>query len=188
MGKGEVSEGVSAHADLAPTILGLAGVKGEEWGWEGLDGKAIMLGGDVEEKERGEHVSVEFWGKAIAEGEGGFSLDEGRVGECPFSRLLISYVPFLQICFYIFQTKNWVLKLGPQERWTDEKPVVFKANNTYKALRVISKEYNLYYSVWCTNEHELYDLTVRFLSLYFLSPDHPIHLIPPLSFFSLSTT
>ncbi|KAJ0268250.1 hypothetical protein COL940_013569 [Colletotrichum noveboracense] len=34
----------------------------------------------------------------------------------------------------------------------------FVFNNTYKALRVVSKEYNLYYSVWCNNEHELYDL------------------------------
>lgn len=36
----------------------------------------------------------------------------------------------------------------------------FVFNNTYKALRVVSKEYNLYYSVWCNNEHELYDLNV----------------------------
>lgn len=28
--------------------------------------------------------------------------------------------------------------------------------NTYKALRIIGAGYNLYYSVWCTNEHELY--------------------------------
>ena len=33
-------------------------------------------------------------------------------------------------------------------------------NNTYKALRVIGEDYNLYYSVWCTNEHQLYDLSV----------------------------
>ena len=33
-------------------------------------------------------------------------------------------------------------------------------NNTYKALRIIGDDYNLYYSVWCTNEHELYDLKV----------------------------
>ncbi|KAM0542982.1 hypothetical protein ACHAPJ_012539 [Fusarium lateritium] len=32
-------------------------------------------------------------------------------------------------------------------------------NNTYKSVRVISDEYDLYYSVWCTNEHELYELT-----------------------------
>lgn len=37
---------------------------------------------------------------------------------------------------------------------------ILVVNNTYKAVRVISADYNLYYSVWCTNEHELYDLTV----------------------------
>lgn len=33
-------------------------------------------------------------------------------------------------------------------------------NNTYKAVRVIAGDYNLYYSVWCNNEHEFYDLKV----------------------------
>jgi hypothetical protein len=32
-------------------------------------------------------------------------------------------------------------------------------NNTYKALRIIGKGYNLYYAVWCNNEHEFYDLS-----------------------------
>lgn len=32
------------------------------------------------------------------------------------------------------------------------------ANNTYKHVRVLSDAYDLSYSVWCTNEHELYDL------------------------------
>ncbi|KAL2815258.1 alkaline-phosphatase-like protein [Aspergillus cavernicola] len=32
-------------------------------------------------------------------------------------------------------------------------------NNTYKSVRIIGDGYNLYYSVWCNNEHELYDLT-----------------------------
>ncbi|OJJ50209.1 hypothetical protein ASPZODRAFT_139525 [Penicilliopsis zonata CBS 506.65] len=31
-------------------------------------------------------------------------------------------------------------------------------NNTYKALRITGKGYNLYYAVWCNNEHELYDM------------------------------
>ncbi|KAF5005111.1 hypothetical protein FDECE_8431 [Fusarium decemcellulare] len=31
-------------------------------------------------------------------------------------------------------------------------------NNTYKALRVIGEHYNIYYSIWCNNEHELYDM------------------------------
>ncbi|BFZ65269.1 hypothetical protein YB2330_006432 [Saitoella coloradoensis] len=34
----------------------------------------------------------------------------------------------------------------------------YYTNNTYKALRLVGKDYNLYYSVWCNNEHELYDL------------------------------
>lgn len=34
-------------------------------------------------------------------------------------------------------------------------------NNTYKTVRVIGKEYDLAYTVWCTNEHELYDISVR---------------------------
>lgn len=31
-------------------------------------------------------------------------------------------------------------------------------NNTYKAMRVVGKTYNLHYQVWCNNEHELHDL------------------------------
>ncbi|KAL8649313.1 MAG: hypothetical protein Q9226_005630 [Calogaya cf. arnoldii] len=31
-------------------------------------------------------------------------------------------------------------------------------NTTYIAIRVIASNYNLYYSVWCNNEHELYDM------------------------------
>ncbi|KAK2764581.1 hypothetical protein FQN54_009276 [Arachnomyces sp. PD_36] len=30
--------------------------------------------------------------------------------------------------------------------------------NTYKALRLVSKDYNLYYSVYCNNERELYNM------------------------------
>lgn len=33
------------------------------------------------------------------------------------------------------------------------------ANNTYKALRIHGKGYDLYYSVWCNNEHELFDMS-----------------------------
>jgi N-acetylglucosamine-6-sulfatase len=31
-------------------------------------------------------------------------------------------------------------------------------NNTYKALRLVSADYSIYYSVWCTGEHEFYDV------------------------------
>jgi hypothetical protein len=33
-------------------------------------------------------------------------------------------------------------------------------NNTYKAIRIFGPGYNLYYSIWCNNEHELYDMSV----------------------------
>ena len=32
-------------------------------------------------------------------------------------------------------------------------------NSTYKALRIMGNDYNFYYSVWCSNQHELYDMT-----------------------------
>ncbi|OQE40896.1 hypothetical protein PENCOP_c005G05554 [Penicillium coprophilum] len=35
----------------------------------------------------------------------------------------------------------------------------FIPNNTYKSVRLLGEGYNLYYSVWCNNEHELYDLS-----------------------------
>lgn len=34
-------------------------------------------------------------------------------------------------------------------------------NNTYKAIRLKSDTHDLFYSVWCNNEHELYNLEVR---------------------------
>ena len=72
---------------------------------------------------------------------------------------------------------------------TIPKLVSYGANNTYKALRVIGDTYNLYYSVWCTNEHELYDLTTDphqttniYPSSFFSSPDStPLILGLPIS-------
>lgn len=72
---------VTAHTDLRPTILKIAGGK---VGWEGLDGSPISLEKEVilEAKEkRREHVNVEFWGRSIPEGVHKFSLDDGRIGE-----------------------------------------------------------------------------------------------------------
>ncbi|KAG0645633.1 Arylsulfatase [Hyphodiscus hymeniophilus] len=107
---------VSAHTDLAPTILKLAG---GDYKKPDLDGSPIPLNKkDITRAkiERQEHVNVEFWGRSLPEGIYKFSLDDGKI-------------------------------------------VAYGSNNTYKALRVVGKEYNIYYSVWCTNEHELYDLT-----------------------------
>lgn len=32
------------------------------------------------------------------------------------------------------------------------------ANNTYKSVRIISDDYDISYTVWCSNMHELYDM------------------------------
>jgi N-acetylglucosamine-6-sulfatase len=126
---------VTAHTDLAPTFLQLAGAK---WGWDGLDGWPIPLKkDDFEDAEslRWEHVNIEFWGRSIPEGKHRFSLDDGKFSMSSKPRYQILNLMKLLLVFY-----------GP--------------NNTYKALRIVGTKYSLYYSVWCTNEHELYDLTV----------------------------
>ncbi|KAL2264167.1 hypothetical protein VTK26DRAFT_1285 [Humicola hyalothermophila] len=127
--RGRVSEAVvTSHVDLAPTILRLAGRPARA----DFDGVAIPLGEDEireaeEQRTRHEHVTVEFWGFAVSEGE---LFDE------------------------------------------DEERLV--VNNTYKAVRVIGRGYNLYYAVWCNNEHELYDLETDPYQLHnLLHPSHP---------------
>lgn len=57
----------------------------------------------------------------------------------------------------------WGIAVGEGGRLGDD--CVFQ-NNTYKALRIVSPSWNLYYSVWCTNEHELYDMKVRSVRLH----------------------
>ncbi|KAK7224561.1 hypothetical protein V2G26_012564 [Clonostachys chloroleuca] len=109
--KGVVSKAVTAHVDLVPTFLSLAGAPLRA----DLDGAPIPLSAKQLQDAPGhrEHVNVEYWG--FAGGEANYDLT-GSIG----GRIL---------------------------------------NNTYKALRVVGEGYNLYYSVWCTNEHELYDMT-----------------------------
>ncbi|KIN03345.1 hypothetical protein OIDMADRAFT_51314 [Oidiodendron maius Zn] len=61
---------------------------------------------------------------------------------------------------------------GTQEPWehveiehwgqvTDNQHIpLSKRINTYKAVRVTGPTYNLYFSVWCDGDHEVYDMTV----------------------------
>jgi hypothetical protein len=53
-------------------------------------------------------------------------------------------------------------------------------NNTYKAVRIIGKGYSYYYSVCCTNEHELYDILVRTLSQLSFSHSPTLTTLTPL--------
>lgn len=108
--KGQTTDLVTSHTDLAPTFLQLAGAETRS----DFDGEAIPLtsaGIEEDKGARGEHVNVEMWG---------IIMSEGKYGS------------------------------------------VLHPNHTYKALRVVGEDYNLLYTVWCSGEHELYDLTVSF--------------------------
>ncbi|KAJ5924257.1 hypothetical protein N7466_008444 [Penicillium verhagenii] len=121
--EGYVQDSVTTHIDLAPTIFSLAGIPHRE----DFDGTAIPLTPDFAGP-RHEHVTVEFWGRTVFEGD--------------FSHIGIA-------------------------------GTVFQHNNTYKSVRLLGEGYNLYYSVWCTNEHELYDLSTDPYQLHNLYPTGP---------------
>lgn len=55
----------------------------------------------------------------------------------------------------------WGIGLGESKYASDRGSREYQ-NNTYKGLRIESEEYGFYYSVWCNNEKELYDMKVCF--------------------------
>ncbi|KAF5689593.1 arylsulfatase [Fusarium circinatum] len=65
--KGVVSDAMTSHTDLAPSIFRMAGVKPRPE----FDGLAVPITGDELERatqRRAEHVGIEFWGLAADEG------------------------------------------------------------------------------------------------------------------------
>lgn len=75
--RGQVAGIVSSHTDLAPTILKLAGQNRPD-----LDGTPIPLSSTEAEQlmspaTSGEHVNIEFWGRALPEGQ------YGKLGDDP---------------------------------------------------------------------------------------------------------
>lgn len=79
---GAVETAVTTHIDLAPTLLKLAGVRLRS----DFDGTPIpVLPGPG--TRRHEHVAVEYWGIALAEGEiGGFGMLGSSPPQPPFPR------------------------------------------------------------------------------------------------------
>ncbi|CAH0051946.1 unnamed protein product [Clonostachys solani] len=105
---GKVATFPTSHTDIVPTLFELAGIPLHE----NFDGQPIPLTKKSQKsnKQKQEHVNVEFWGEGIMEGT------------------LYSH-------------------LADQV-----------SKNTYKTLRVVAENYDFSYTVWCTNEHELYDM------------------------------
>lgn len=61
--RGGVSELVTSHTDLAPTVLGLAASTRDDF-----DGTPVPLGQSSTESSSQEHVNIEYWGNVIPEG------------------------------------------------------------------------------------------------------------------------
>lgn len=77
---GHAEDVVTAHVDLAPTILTLAGAPLRE----DFDGEAIPLSRAAQDPApRHEHVTIEFWGSAIAEGYNLFNDGETQGRRLP---------------------------------------------------------------------------------------------------------
>jgi arylsulfatase A-like enzyme len=128
---------VTTHTDLAPTFLQLLGIPLRP----DFDGEPIPLTQDeieVAHSKRQEHVAVEYWG--FANGEGKYDCTLAPISPPPFFSFGLTVMFF--VCTVDLSAYN----------------------HTYKALRIKGREYNIYYSVWCNNEHELYDMTVRLFS------------------------
>lgn len=131
---GGEEEAVTTHIDLAPTIFDLASIPLRK----DFDGTPILVTKNSAGA-RHEHVTVEFWGVGLGEGE------KGAVGKISHSS------PSVLTAF------GWAAN-GLSSTAPGALPTF--VNNTYKSVRILGEDYNLYYSVWCNNEHELYDLNV----------------------------
>lgn len=77
--RGVATHQVTSHTDLVPTIFEIAGLKARD----DFDGAAIELTEDGSKDSRGarqEHVNLEYWGFALAEGRYGFGHGEETEG------------------------------------------------------------------------------------------------------------
>ncbi|EXA35193.1 hypothetical protein FOVG_13954 [Fusarium oxysporum f. sp. pisi HDV247] len=127
--KSKVTDAVTSHTDLAPTILRMAGIKARP----DFDGLSVPLSrNEINQgaKASAEHLGIEFWG--------------------------------------ILGDESWHTHQADSHNLGTAIP-----GNTYKGVRIQSKDYNLYYAVHCTNEHELYDMTVDPYQLNNLLPSGP---------------
>ncbi|ROW11293.1 hypothetical protein VMCG_00861 [Cytospora schulzeri] len=78
--EGHVSDAVTSHTDIAPTILQIAGVSVEPQAKYEFDGAPIPLHTPLAAPERKqEHFNVEMWGIILSEGKYGFDLYRNHI-------------------------------------------------------------------------------------------------------------
>jgi arylsulfatase A-like enzyme len=133
---------VTTHTDLAPTFVRLAGGDVRE----DFDGQVIPLHGLVSDDVPGPPPSSVI----VGEGE---SEDENSNSTSPPSPLVLTPA----------SAPNWSTEHVNIESWgvimsEGDHGAILYPNHTYKALRLIAADYSYLYTVWCSGEHELYDL------------------------------
>lgn len=72
--KNKVSDLVTSHTDLVPTIFNIAGIDLHA----DFDGESIPLNEksiEIAQKKRHEHVNIEFWGPGAGEGLYGYNIN-----------------------------------------------------------------------------------------------------------------
>jgi len=147
VGRNQNTDIVSSHVDLAPTFLQLAGVDVEkERSKYGLDGASIPLralsrASDVGEK----HIKSEAFAKDLK--------TTAVTSDQPKHSTASDYEHGRRQEHVNIEMWGIIMSEGKYGQ-------ILYPNHTYKALRVIAADdsYNFLYTVWCTNEHELYDL------------------------------
>ena len=150
VGRGKTVSLPTSHTDLVPTLFELAGIPLQDE----FDGQPIPVTERQQQAltQKTEHVNVEFWGEGILEGSL-TSVGPGVDG----SKFSTPYSDPLE------HNRNRILFGGALLSFCTADRVkktttAYASNNTYKSLRVISEKYDLAYTVWCSNEHELYEM------------------------------
>lgn len=92
--RGRTTDQVTSHTDLIPTIFEPVGVEMRD----DFDGAPIHLHNDCVPSERHEHVNLEYWGFALAEGRYGF------VGD-PWGKFIATYVLYMNM--EASQSREW---------------------------------------------------------------------------------
>jgi arylsulfatase A-like enzyme len=73
--RGSIVDDVSAHVDLSPTIMKLAGLKQRSE----FDGAVMQFAAGAQKRTPTEHVNVEHWGRGMIEGpKGSYGGSDGR--------------------------------------------------------------------------------------------------------------